>query len=220
MTSTLLVAALWFGQDAKPAPAAPTLEIVGESGGAMAPVARAMKEHFADAYPKLVQRFGSAERPAPTKVTLKFDPNLKIPGLCKGNEVSVSTAWLEKHPEDIGMLTHELTHAVQNYPPGAPGWLVEGIADYSRKVFGPKRQPEWALPERLTVRNSYKESYRVAARFLEWLEQRNPGIVDKLHRRLQTGKHQRQDFEEFAGKPLDALWDECVARLSKPPAKS
>ena len=94
----IVAAALTFGQAksiAKPN-AAPTLEVVGESGGAMAPVARAMKAHFAEAYPKLVKRFGRADGSSPQLVRLKFDPALKIPAHCVGNEVTVSVP--PRHP--------------------------------------------------------------------------------------------------------------------------
>ena len=39
-----------------------------------------------------------------------------------------------EHPEDTGMVIHELTHIIQNYPSPDPGWVTEGIADYIRRL--------------------------------------------------------------------------------------
>ncbi len=93
--------------------------------------------------------------------------------------------------------------------------MVEGIADYARQEYGPKVQKGWSLPKKLTAEQNYKDSYRTSARFLVWLEARTPGAVDKLHRRLQDGQYADADFVAVAGRPLDALWDECVADLGK-----
>ena len=57
-----------------------------------------------------------------------------------------SFEWLRKHPDDIGLFTHELVHVVQAYPKSDPTWLTEGLADYARHSYGPKKQPGWALP--------------------------------------------------------------------------
>jgi hypothetical protein len=91
--------------------------------------------------------------------------------------------------------------------------LTEGIADYARQLYGPKQQPGWSLPKRLTERNSYRDSYRVTARFLVWLDGKHPGAVDKVHRRMQDREFTLGDFETAAGKPLDVLWADCVKEL-------
>ena len=38
--------------------------------------------------------------------------------------------WISDHPDDFGMVIHELIHVIQAYPAAGdkPGWLVEGIA--------------------------------------------------------------------------------------------
>jgi hypothetical protein len=144
-----------------------------------------------------------------------FVKGLRVPAQCSGNKIEVSVDWLREHPEDTALLTHELTHAVQAYPPSRAGWLTEGIADYARQVYGPKDQPGWSLPKTLTAKQSYKDSYRTTARFLVWLEERTPGSVDKLNRKMQEGKFAIGDFEDIAGRSADALWEECVKELNK-----
>ena len=167
-----------------------------------------------------MKRFENPDRAAPRRITVRFKSGIRVPAYCSGDTITVSVEWLTTHPEDLGMLTHELTHAVQAYPKGDPGWFTEGLADYARKLYGPKDQPGWALPERLTSKNSYRDSYRVTGRFFEWLDGKYPEALDKLHRRMQSGEFIVEDFERVMGVPLDTLWDQCVQDLQDPKASS
>ena len=194
------------------------ITIEGEVDEKLAPVAGKLTEAFYESYPKLVKRLENPDKAAPRHITVRFKTGIKVPAYCTGDTITVSVEWLTEHPEDIGMLTHELTHAVQGYPKGEPGWFTEGLADYTRKIYGPKDQPGWALPEKLTPKNSYRQSYRVSARFLEWLDGKHPGAVDKLHHKMQTGEFVVEDFERVTGTPLDTLWTQCVEELQKPAA--
>jgi hypothetical protein len=191
-----------------------TLSISGEVPTDFAPVVGRLTTLFYQSYPKLVERFEHPNKPAPRRIRMTFERGMKVPAYCTGSEIKISIDWLEKHPDDIALLTHELTHAVQAYPRSDPGWLTEGIADYARQLYGPKEQPGWSLPKRLSERNSYRDSYRVTARFLVWLDTKHPGAVDKVHRRMQDKEFTLSDFETATGKPLDALWSECVKELS------
>ena len=197
----------------KPAPLVLTLE--GDIDAELAPVAGQLARLFYEGYPKLLKRFEHPMKPAPRNVRVVFVKGLRVPAQAGGGKVEVSVDWLRKHPDDVALLTHELTHLVQQYPRGGPGWLTEGIADYARREYGPKDQPNWSLPKKLTAKQSYKDAYRTTARFLVWLEARTPGAVDKLHRAMQDGAYKAELFETIAGRTADALWDECVAELSK-----
>jgi len=191
------------------------LTIEGPVDAELAPVAGNLVELFYVSYPKLLARFENPDKPAPRRIRLVFDPNLKIPAHCSGDRVTVGVKWLKAHPEDIGLLTHELTHSVQAYPKSDPGWMTEGIADYARSLYGPEKQPGWNFPKKLRANQSYKDSYGVTARFLVWLEEKHPGSVDKLHRAMQNKTFEIEDFSEFTGKDVDTLWRECVTELDK-----
>jgi hypothetical protein len=169
---------------------------------------------FYESYPKLHERYSNPNKPAPLHIKLVFKQELRVPAYCSGSEITINLDWLRKHPEDIGLLTHELTHAVQAYGRGVPGWFTEGFADYTRKVYGPEKQPGWELPARLTERNKYTDSYRVTGRFLLWLDEKHPGVVDKLHRKAQDREFDIANFKEFTGETLDELWAKCVEELS------
>lgn len=191
------------------------LTIRGEVVPEFAPVVGRLATLYYQCYPALLERFEHPKRPAPRQITLVLKGGLNVPAYCSGAEITVSTDWLRRNPDDVALLTHELTHAVQAYPVGEPGWLVEGLADYARQKYGPKEQPGWALPARLAARQTYKDSYRVAARFLGWLESRHPGVLDQVHRRLQDREFSLDDFRTFTGKSVDTLWRECVSDLNK-----
>ncbi len=199
---------------AKPAPPPLSLTVTGDVDAALAPVAGRLTAVFFESYPKLLERFDNPDKPAPRQLKLTFRKGIKVPAFYSGGTVTVSVEWLTRHPDDAGMMTHELTHAVQAYPPGGPGWVTEGLADYARKRYGPTEQPGWALPARLTDRQSYKDSYRTAGRFFVWLDDKHPGTVDKLHRKMQARAYAADDFKGWTGKDLDALWADCVRDLA------
>jgi len=188
------------------------LTISGRVDPAMAPVAGQMTTLFYQSYPRLVERFGNSKKPAPTHIELVFERDLKVPAYCSGSKITVSIEWLTRHPEDIGLLTHELTHAVQSYPRSEPEWFTEGLADYARHLYGPREQPNWNLPTQLTAKQSYKDSYRVTGKFFLILDGKYPGIVDKLHRKMQDREFVIEDFKTLTGKTIDELWEECLEK--------
>lgn len=192
-----------------------TLILEGPVDAEFAPIAGRLTTLFYECYPKLLTRFEHPTRKAPRRIRLIFDPKLDIPAHCSGDRVTVGIKWLKAHPEDIGLLTHELTHAVQAYPDSNPGWLTEGIADYARKVYGPEKQPGWNFPARLSPQQSYTNSYGVTARFLVWIEKKHPGTVDTLHRRMQDREFRMNDFQTATGKTVDELWGACVEDLGQ-----
>ena len=190
------------------------LTLEGEVTPELAPIAGRLVALFYQSYPKLLERFEHPSRPAPREIRIVFVPKLDHPAHCVGHTITISADWMLQHPDDLGLLTHELTHAVQNYPQSDPGWLTEGIADYARHLYGPEQQPGWKLPERLTEKQSYRNSYGVTARFLVWVEDKHPGAVDKMHRQMQDREFRVENFEELTGKSVDTLWAECVKELN------
>jgi hypothetical protein len=191
------------------------LTIHGDVDAEFAPTVGGLTALYYECYPALLKRLDNPMKPARRHVALVFKRGMPVPAYSSGGEISISIDWLKQNPDDIALLTHELTHIVQDYPGGEPGWLVEGIADYTRHVYGPKHQPGWKLPEAFTPKQSYTDGYRTTAKFLLWLEGQHPGLIDKLHRRLQTRQFEVGDFKRLTGKTVDALWMECSAALRK-----
>lgn len=126
-----------------------------------------------------------------------------------GGNIRISSGWIEKHPEDIGLVVHEMVHVVQSYRRGGPSWLTEGIADYIRWAIYECKPQEWfSVPDQP---DGYRQSYRVSAGFLLWIESdRAPGIVKKLNTAMRNGQYSDEIFEKETGLALGPLWAEYV----------
>lgn len=149
---------------------------------------------------------------APKEVTLCFDPKMKGVAHASGGKITISASFVRQHPDDWGMVIHELTHAVQSYPPGGPGWLVEGIADYIRIV---KYEPQAPRPAINRLKASYKDAYKTAAMFLEWIEtQGHPGLVAKLNAALRMGQYTDEIWSKTTSRPVDEWWAQFAASRS------
>ena len=132
-----------------------------------------------------------------------------------GNSITISAKWVRERPADLGMVVHELTHIIQDYPSRRdnPGWLVEGIADYVRYYIVEPGSPQARFNPR---RQTYTSGYQPAAGFLDWIERtRGPGVIVRLNRAMRSGTYTARRFREIAGSEADALWEQYKASLEK-----
>jgi hypothetical protein len=158
-------------------------------------------------FPKIAALLPSEGFVAPKEVTLYFDPKMKGVAHALGGKITISADFVRAHTDDWGMVIHELTHVVQAYPSGGPGWLVEGIADYIRIAHFEPQAPR----PKLTRLASYKDAYKTTAMFLEWIEKQHaPGLVVKMNAALRKGEYRDELWSEIAGKAVDELWAEFV----------
>lgn len=123
-----------------------------------------------------------------------------------GNTIVVSSHWIEKHPDDIGLIVHELVHVLQAYPNFEPGWVTEGIADYLRWAIYESKPLDWfPLTE---DENGYTSGYRITGGFLLWLDQtRIPGINTYLNRAMQNTSYSDEIFKKQSGYTVQQLWE-------------
>lgn len=147
----------------------------------------------------------------PKRIRFLFKPDIDAPAYASGSDITISSRWIREHPDDFGVVIHEMTHVIQAYggPGERPGWLVEGIADYIRWWRFEPESPRTPIdPDRA----SYRDAYRTTAAFLAWITGRvHRGIVPALDRALRQGTYREILFEQTTGKSLDALWAEYVA---------
>lgn len=144
------------------------------------------------------------------KVTFIIDPHFK--GVAAtGNAVTrFNPQWFKLHPKDIDVVTHEVMHIVQDYHSGnAPGWLTEGIADYARYIYGVNNKASgWTMPD-YNAGQSYKNAYRITARFLVWISKKVNGlIVVRLDAALRDGAYTEDTWKKLTGQTVDQLWEE------------
>ena len=166
--------------------------------------ARALCEKW---YPIISEALASKDFTPPREVRLIFKDEKKGIAYTTGNKITVVADWVRKHPDDFGMVIHELTHVVQSYPKGV-GWITEGIADYIRYF---KYEPK-PTPPKINAKASYKDGYKTSATFLAWIEKtKDREIIRKLNQLLRTGGYKEELFKEWTGSDLDTLWKEFLA---------
>lgn len=164
---------------------------------------------FFEVYPKLSREYNPN---ASREVKFMVDTAYKGVAATGNGRVVFSPLYMTNHPEDIDVVTHEVMHIVQNYGNSrGPGWLTEGIADYARYKFGVNNiKAKWALTE-YKAGQSYTNSYRTTARFLNWLETSgHAGIVKTLDAQLRDHTYTAQTWKDITGKTLDELWADYI----------
>lgn len=133
-----------------------------------------------------------------------------------GGVMTVNTKWCHEHPDDTGLTVHEMAHVVQSIHTSAPGWLVEGTADYIRWV---KFEPEHFHPRINVNRATYHDAYQTSATFLGWVTNHyDSEIVTKLNDAARSGSYKNDLFRQYCGKDVEALWSEFIAAYKSDPA--
>ncbi len=167
-------------------------------------------------YPRLGNLLASEEEVRLPEVTIQITPTYQGVAAASGNRIEMSSKRVAQLPDDSrGVVIHELVHVVQAYPGGSEGWLTEGIADYLRcAIYEAIPLFEFPRPDK---ERGYRDSYKVAAGFLFWLESGPaPGIVRQINAALRRGTYQESVFRERTGRNVEVLWTEYLAAFSRP----
>src|SRR4051812_12037869 len=137
-------------------------------------------------HPRIADLLRSDGFTPPGEITIVFKKDMRGVAYTRRATIVIAADWVRRHPDDRGMIAHELTHAIQGYRRGGPSWLVEGIADYVRFSH-------YEPHTRVTInprRASYRDGYRTAAKFLAWVEKAHDrDIVRKLNASLRKGEY-------------------------------
>lgn len=166
-------------------------------------------------HPKITEYLKTDGFTPPNEIKIVFKKDTKLIAGTSGREhktIAISADWVRKHPEDTGMVVHELVHCIQCYPEPKPGWIVEGIADYIRFA---QYEPRTRI--RVDARRaSYKDGYRTAAAFFAWIERNyDKNIVVQTNRAMRNSEYKDELVEKWTGKKLDDLWKEFASTLPK-----
>ncbi|APS37745.1 basic secretory protein-like protein [Salegentibacter sp. T436] len=183
-----------------------TLMFTNDSPFLDSEVKNGLVKTFFKVYPKMVKDFNPE---AKDTIYVKIDTSYTGVAFANNGKITISSQWLEKKPNDLDVITHEAMHIVQSYPHQAgPGWLTEGIADYVRYKYGVNNEgAEWFLPE-YSPDQSYKNSYRITARFLAWISNNyNQNLVVTLDRNMRENTYSEVLWKELTGATLDELWE-------------
>ncbi len=151
--------------------------------------------------------------PNAVNVMYETGPNVTPVAATGGGKMQINTEWCRKHPEDTGLTVHEMAHVVQSG--GAPGWLVEAVADYIRWI---RFEPENYTVRIDVAKATSHDPYRTGATFLGWCENHyDPRLVTKLNDACRFGRYSDALFERYCGKPMETLWQEFLADYKKDP---
>ncbi|RZL18097.1 MAG: secretory protein [Pedobacter sp.] len=164
-----------------------------------------LTETYFKVFPILVSTFNDKTT---HEVIFVTDTAYKGVAEASGNRILFGTKYMNDHPTDIDIVTHEGMHLVQGYGYGSgPVWLTEGIADFIRYKYGVDNiGSKWYLPE-FSPEHKYENSYRITARFFEWIDQKvKPGLIIQIDKELRNHTYTQDTWVNLSGKTIDQLW--------------
>ena len=178
-------------------------------------VARMIDEYIAT-YPVMASAYNTGAAKA---VRVTFDPAYDGVAYAAGSEIVVSSAYAKGAPDDIDVVAHEGFHVVQAYSnPDAPGWAVEGLADFARARYGNLNAGACWSMQRYQEGQSYTDAYGVTARFLLWIEANvRASIATELDDALRARQYSAAFWTGKTGKTVDALWADYAADPAREP---
>ena len=163
-------------------------------------------------YPKTADVLG-IPRSSLADVKVIIDFNADGVAYADGLTIHVAAKYASAHPDDTGLVVHELCHVAQHYPKYDPVWLVEGIADYVRWfAFEPLNK----RPVVKKAKANARASYRTTGAFIDWvLRTKDKEIVHQLNKALHEDYYKEDLWKEYTGSTLDELNEQWKASLAE-----
>src|SRR5262249_55318640 len=178
--------------------------------------AKKLGEHW---YPIVSELLRSDGFTPPREVTIVFKKETRHLAYAVGSRITISAAWVKRHPGAFGVVIHEMTHTIQQYRRSPrPRWLCEGTADYVRYFHYEPKTKITVNPRRA----NYTDGYQTTAAFLAWAEKAHDRhLVRKINAALRQGKYRDELFKAYTGRTLDQLWASFLVSLERQaPARS
>lgn len=150
-------------------------------------------------------------------VTLYFTVNDYSPAYSDSQDIYLASTYMLSNPKDVDCITHELIHCAQNYGDvGNYTWLMEGLTDYGRYLFGRHNEDcGWKLPS-YNASQKYTDSYTVTAAFLKFVTDNYcedlPHIINQMFKK---GGYDASIWETNAGYTLEELWERYSKGLTE-----
>lgn len=180
-------------------------------------VRKAYEKTFFIVYPEIMAFFNPD---APRTVKFVIDPTYDGIAATSGTTVYFDPSYPLQNPTDLNVITHEVTHVVQQYGNAVnesydathSAWLTEGIADYSKNKFGvPYGFDGWYIAD-YAVGDDYHSGYGVVARFIQWAEAvYNRPMVQALDKAMRDGSYDNdKTWQSLTGQTFDQLWNKYI----------
>ena len=161
-------------------------------------------------YPKTADVLG-IPRSGLADVKVIIDFNADGVAYANGTTIHVAAKYASAHPDDTGLVVHELCHVAQHYPKYDPVWLVEGIADYVRWFAF---EPLDKRPKVKRAKANARASYRTTGAFLDWtLRTYDKEIIHELNKALFESTYTEDLWKTLTKHTLDELNEEWKASL-------
>jgi hypothetical protein len=133
--------------------------------------------------------------------------NFNGPSYEEAGNVYLNIDYFRANPNDVGVLVHELTHVVQNYPSG-PQWVSEGLADYVRFDLGYATADYGFGCDQFS---DYASGYNCSATFLNYVQKNyDQNIIKELDSAMGYGQYSDQLFLDKTGWSLPQLYANCL----------
>lgn len=161
-------------------------------------------------YPKISDALAYPDYTPRNAIVLKMDATYDGIAYASGDSVVVNPAWLAANLEDGGgMFIHEVTHLLQAYP-SAPGYITEGVADWTRDWFTRER-PGHVSASTATLASGYSEG----AAMLQWGQTKySPDLVRKVNIAAHNGTYTDSLITGATGKNPEQLYAESKASIT------
>lgn len=123
-------------------------------------------------------------------------------------------------PGNTGAVIHEMAHLTQKYAERidgttAPGWVVEGIAEYTMLKLGYTMSYIGPGCTKSPWRK-YTAGYDCAAALFNYIERvYTPNAVKNIHTAGNNGSYTDAVVTQGTGKTLSQLWSECLSAECK-----
>jgi hypothetical protein len=170
-------------------------------------VRKAYEKTFFIVYPNIMAYFNPG---APKKVTFLIDPTNDGIAATSNDVVSFNPQYSLTNPTDLNVIAHEVTHVVQQYKSSnEPGWITEGLADYSKAKFGvPYGFDGWYIAD-YQISDKYTTGYAVIARFIQWAEAKyGIPMAQTIDKEMRADTYDNDaTWQALTGSTFDQLWD-------------
>ncbi|MCW3465164.1 RICIN domain-containing protein [Chitinophaga nivalis] len=162
----------------------------------------ALVDLFFDVYPIMVAYLNPN---AQKEVTVIIQPGHEYPGSASNGIITIDAAFINANPINIDVLTHEVTHIIQEYKVG-PHFMAEGIPDFVRYMINTRSAAPGPIFGALEPR-PLSTGYNVASRFLVWIEKRVlPGAVLDADKACRAGTYTPKFWWTRTGRSIEQLW--------------
>ncbi len=147
---------------------------------------------------RLVDDFACEGYSSKTDFICTLHRELHCPGTSDSVGLNLNADYIRKHPQDTGMVIHEIWHQLQEFQSKCPTWLSEGIDDWVRYYYVEQKPPK-VDPKK----SKADASYGTTAAFLDWCG--GKPFVTELISALRQGRYTPDWWKAKTGRTFEEL---------------